>query len=99
MLTRRILPMLIGVLVIVGTAWHFAEKSSAAGALTPQDYADIQQLYSRYYHTIDAGNPEGWADTFTTDGVFNGNTRGRDALMAMIKRGGTSRPLRHVHSN
>src|SRR5262249_44569551 len=93
------LPVLIFSLVLVGIAWRYTGKTSAAATLTPQDMADIQQLYSRYYHTIDAGNSEGWADTFTPDGVFNGNTRGRDGLMAMIKRGDTTRPLRHWHSN
>jgi hypothetical protein len=99
MFSRKSLPVLVFLVVLVGLAWRLAEKSAAAGTLTPQDYAEIQQLYSRYYHTIDAGNPEGWADTFTADGVFNGNTRGREALMGMIRRGGTNKPLRHWHSN
>jgi SnoaL-like domain len=99
MLTRKILPVLIFSVVLGGVAWRYTEKSSAASTLTPQDYADIQQLYSRYYHTIDAGASEAWADTFTSDGVFNGNTRGRDALIASNRRGGATRPLRHWHSN
>jgi hypothetical protein len=99
MLMRKMLPVLMLSLVLTGMAWRYAPHSSAAGTLTPQDYADIQQVYARYYHTIDAGNSEAWADTFTSDGVFNTTTRGRDALIASNRRGGSNRPLRHWHSN
>lgn len=99
MFTRKTLLILLCSVVAIGLAWPYAERSSAAGSLTQQDYLDIQQLYSRYYQTIDAGASEAWADTFTADGVFNTNTRGRDALIASNRRGGSTRPLRHWHSN
>lgn len=99
MTTRKILALAVFFVVLLGLAVGFGRKSSAAGSLTGQDYLDIQQLYARYYHTIDAGDSEGWANTFTSDGVFNTNTRGHDALVESNKRGGTSRPLRHWHSN
>lgn len=54
------------------------------GTLTSQDHDEIRQLYARYAHTIDTGDAEGWADTFTADGVF-GNAHGRDALVAFVE--------------
>ena len=97
--TRKMLPILVFSIVLAGIAWGFAQKSTAAGTLTTQDYADIQQLYARYYHTIDAGQGEAWANTFTADGVFNGNTRGHDALAASRRGSLKDHPLRHWHSN
>jgi len=34
------------------------------------DYEDIRQLLGRYNLAIDLGDAEGWASTFTPDGVF-----------------------------
>jgi len=96
---RKTLTNVVSFVVVVGLAAGYARGSSAAGSLTVQDYLDIQQLYARYYQTIDAGDSEGWANTFTSDGVFNTNTRGHDALLESNRRGGTNRPLRHWHSN
>jgi len=52
--------------------------------------------------TIDSGDAEGWANTFTPDGVFNNNTRGHGALVQFVhdwrdKRNGADR--RHWNSN
>src|SRR5690349_2229847 len=81
----------------VGLAQNGAKKS-----LATQDYIDIQQLYARYNTAIDTGDAEGWASTFTPDGVFNNNTRGHDALVQFVhdwrdKRNGANR--RHWNSN
>jgi hypothetical protein len=94
-----VLALNVFVVVLVGLAFGLGRRSSAAGSLTVQDYLEIQQLYSLYYQTIDAGDSEAWANTFTSDGVFNTNTRGHDALVESNRRGGTNRPLRHWHSN
>ena len=51
------------------------------GTFTAQDYIEIQQLYAKYAQTLDLGDAEGWADTFTADGVF-GETVGHEALKA-----------------
>lgn len=69
--------MALGALALVASAAH-AEPMSA------QDYFEIQQLYAKYNHAIDSGNAEAYADTFTPDGVFNGNA-GREALIKFIK--------------
>ena len=98
MLTRKTLSAL---LVLVTAGWIYTafgiKTTSAAGTLTTQDYIDIEQNYAKYYHTIDAGDPEGWADTFTDDGNFNG-TIGRVALMESRRRAGPAK-TRHVVSN
>lgn len=56
----------------------------AADALSAQDYFEIQQLYARYNAAIDSGDAEGYASTFTPDGVFNG-MGGHDALVGFVK--------------
>jgi hypothetical protein len=98
MTMRKLTSVLLFSIVLGTLAWSFTRNGSAAGTLTPQDYVEIQQLYSQYYLTIDAGDSEAWADTFTADGVFN-NVRGHDALVESNRRGGTNKPLRHLHSN
>lgn len=77
-----------------------APMLAAAEPLSPQDHAEIQQLYAKYNHAIDSGNAEEWAATFTADGVFNNRFTGREALIGFVnnwKVNGTSR--RHWNSN
>jgi hypothetical protein len=62
----------------------FAGNCMAASGLSAQDYAEIQQLYARYNIAIDGGDAEGWAATFTPDGVFN-TFNGHDALVNFVK--------------
>ena len=57
---------------------------SGVRTLTSQDHDEIRQLYARYAHTIDTGNAEGWAETFTADGVF-ANAHGRAALVQFVR--------------
>ena len=40
--------------------------------LTVADKLTIHELIARYNVAIDTGDAEGWARTFTTDGVFDG---------------------------
>ncbi len=63
---------------------------------------EIQELYARYAWTIDSGDAEGWANTFTADGVFNNSSRGHDALVQFVhdwraNRKGADR--RHWYTN
>jgi hypothetical protein len=61
----------------------------------------ISQLYAMYNYTIDNCDGEGWADTFTADGVFRDPSWcaiGRDQLIQVVgtdKRIG--RDLEHFH--
>jgi hypothetical protein len=78
-----------------------ASQFAAAQTLSTADYIEIEQLYAKYNHAIDSGNANGWADTFTPDGVFRNTTTGRDALVKFVEnfakssRGG----FRHWNSN
>ena len=71
-----LLSIVVSGLGLLATAAH-------AEPMTAQDYFEIQQLYARYNHAIDSGNGAAYADTFTPDGVFNGNA-GRDALVKFV---------------
>ena len=76
-MTKRILAIAAAAAMLVGASW-------AADTLSAQDYFEIQQLYARYNIAIDSGDAEGWAATFTPDGVFN-TFSGHDALVGFIK--------------
>ena len=104
MRTRSIVGMVAAAMIVaaVGTRLIHAQQGGAKATLTTQDYIDIQQLYARYNLAIDTGDAEGWASTFTPDGVFNNSTRGHDALVQFIhnwrdKLNGANR--RHWNTN
>jgi len=102
MAKRRTLAVAIAIAVAILTAGLVWAQQAKAGALATQDYVDIAQLYARYNTAIDTGDADGWAATFTPDGVFNGTTRGHEALVQFVhdwrdKRNGANR--RHWNSN
>ena len=47
-----------------------AQVSYTPGALTDQDKADIQRLWSEYQRTLFACNGDGYADLFATPGGY-----------------------------
>jgi hypothetical protein len=61
---------LVGAGVAIG--WMSAPGGAAAadGALTAQDYAEIEQLYARYNQGVDLRNAEMWLSVFAEDGIF-----------------------------
>ncbi len=69
---------LVGLAVCFGGALLSAQKP--AGKLTTDDLVEIQQLYTKYNWALDSGDSEGYAATFTADGVFNNNV-GHDAIV------------------
>lgn len=94
---KRALAIALSTLVASGLSVAFAQQHK----LTADDYIEIQQLYARYNNAIDSGDGEGYAATFTPDGVFN-NFNGHDALVGFIKNwrekmGGANR--RHWNTN
>ena len=97
MMIRRVL-VLATVFVVTGTAWMGAQK--AAGALTAQDFVDIQQLYAKYNWALDSGDAEGYASTFTPDGVFNNNV-GHDAIVKFANtfHAGMGSHVKHWNTN
>src|SRR5436190_3233780 len=101
MMHSRVLALVLGFAVIVFGV-TVVRGQQGGGKLTTQDYVDIQQLYARYNLAIDTGDGEGWAGTFTADGVFNSSNKGHDGLVQFIKdwrekRDGANR--RHLNSN
>jgi hypothetical protein len=82
------------------------QKMSKKPTLTPQDYAEIQMLYSRYDHGFDSAADQGrmFAGCFTPDGglvLQGGRTiEGQEALAKMAARDG-SKPynIRHIGVN
>lgn len=102
MRNRSVFVAVVAAIVVASGGLILAQLRAPKGALSTQDYVEIQQLYARYAMTIDAGNADGWANTFTSDGVFNNNARGHAALVQFVhdwrdKRSGASR--RHWNSN
>ena len=51
-----------------GVALIAAEQSSPA--LSWEDHVEIQALYATYTHSLDSGDAEAWAETFTPDGAL-----------------------------
>ena len=69
---------LVGLALCLGGAGLAAQKT--AGKLTSDDLVEIQQLYAKYNWSLDSGDAEAYASTFTPDGVFNNNV-GHDAIV------------------
>ena len=84
---------LVAALALVGAGlaigWMSApgNAAAAAGTLTAQDYAEIEQLYWRYNHGGDFRDSELWLSAFADDAVFTvvgqRTLRGMDELKAM----------------
>ena len=79
---------LVGVGAGLGYVSAQGTGSASSGALTAQDYADIQQLYWRYNHGADFGDAELSASAFTDDAVFKiragQEAVGRDEIVAFM---------------
>jgi hypothetical protein len=90
---------LLGLVLAAATAGVYAQKAAGA-ALTAQDFVEIQQLYAKYNWTLDAGDAEGYASTFTSDGAFNNNV-GHDAIVKFAEtfHGGMGAHVRHWNTN
>ena len=97
MVSRKVLALL-GIVLVSGATLAYAQKAGAA--LTAQDFVEIQQLYAKYNWTLDAGDAEGYASTFTPDGVFNNNV-GHDAIVKFAEtfHGGMGARVRHWNTN
>ena len=99
--------LVFGIALVVLAGVQAQQRSSnTSGTLTGQDYAEIQQLYTRYAHAYDLCVDQGmaWARVFTPDGVFLAGGRtyeGRQKLAEFAKcpEGMTRRPTQHWLSN
>ena len=95
---NRNMLIMLAVAVLGSTGWSYAQ--GAAPTLTAADLTEIDQLYARYNWAIDAGDAEGYAATFTADGVFNANV-GHDAIVkfATTFHAGLGARVRHWNTN
>ena len=87
MRTRNLLVAiaLVGVGVAIGWISAPGNSAAAAGTLTGQDYAEIEQLYWRYNHGSDFRDGDLFVSAFADDAVFNVGQRtisGREELTA-----------------
>jgi len=73
---------------------------SGAGKLTSDDLVEIQQLYATYNWALDSGDSQGYAATFTPDGVFNNNV-GHDAIVKFADtfHAGVGSHVKHWNTN
>ena len=83
MLTRP--GLALAAAVTLTGAWLVAPTSPA---LSAEDMIEVQSLYTQYNWSLDTGDAEAWAATFTLDGVFTiadqgaaGINAGREALL------------------
>ena len=63
-------------MAVAGVGWGYAQQQKAAAMFTPQDYNEIQSCTPTYSQTLDKGQGDLFAATFTPDGEF---TSGRPA--------------------
>jgi hypothetical protein len=89
---------LVGLALCLGAAGLAAQK--AGGKLTSDDLVEIQQLYAKYNWSLDSGDAEAYASTFTPDGVFNNNV-GHDAIVKFANtfHAGVGSHLKHWNTN
>ena len=84
--------------IVCSSGWMYAQGQQ--GTLKADDFVEIQQLYAKYNWAIDAGDSEGYASTFTPDGVFNSNV-GHDAIVKFADgfHAGIGARVRHWNTN
>jgi len=67
---------------------------------TTEDRDEILQLLYRYNHAIDSGDAEGWADTWTDDGVFEiGGAQPITGRAGLVEFAKSVSGLRHMALN
>ena len=63
-------------LAVLNTAWLYAQQRKLPSMLSPEDYLEIQQLYSYYARDVDSGTMRDASWMYTDDGVWDlGATR------------------------
>ena len=82
--------VIAGLVLSVAMSAVVSAQEKGGATLTPQDYAEIRELYSRFAWGIDTGADNGmaYARTFTPDGEFrygNNTFVGREKLAELIR--------------
>ena len=92
-------------LAVMNTVWLYGQQSRLPGMLAPEDYLEIQQLYSYYARDVDSGTQRDASWMYTDDGVWDlGGTRfvGKAALeefYANVPPGMARNGVRHFSTN
>ena len=92
-------------LAVMNTVWLYGQQSRLPSMLSPEDYLEIQQLYSYYARDVDSGTRRDASWMYTDDGVWDlGGTRfvGREALQEFyesVPPGMTRNGVRHFSTN
>ena len=92
-------------LAAMNTVWLHGQQSRLPSMLPPEDYLEIQQLYSYYARDVDSGTQRSASWMYTDDGVWDvGGTRivGREALDDFYRDtppGMTRNGVRHFSTN
>src|SRR5262245_18220205 len=89
--------LVLALAVAGATVWLAAQTG---GTLTADDLVEIQQLYAKYNWSLDNGDAEAYAATFTPDGMFNNNV-GHDAIVKFAEgfHAGMGAQLKHWNTN
>ena len=66
---------------------------------TSEDRDEILQLLYRYNHAIDSGDAEGWADTWTDDGVFDTGGPPITGRAGLVEFAAGVHGIRHIAAN
>ncbi|HEV3141787.1 MAG TPA: nuclear transport factor 2 family protein, partial [Vicinamibacterales bacterium] len=85
-------------LALVGATVSLSAQTG--GKLTTADLIEIQALYAKYNWSLDSGDAEAYASTFTPDGTFNNNV-GHDAILKFANtfHAGLGSHVKHWNTN
>ena len=92
-------------LAVLNTAWLYAQQRKLPSMLSPEDYLEIQQLYSYYARDVDSGTMRDASWMYTEDGVWNVENQkfvGTEALKKFYMStppGMTRNGVRHFSTN
>src|SRR5262249_10189153 len=94
------LMVVLGVVATVGATAAVSAQGGAAKSFSAQDFVDIQALYAKYNWSLDSGDADAYAATFTPDGVFNNNV-GHDAIVKFANtfHSGMGAHVKHWNTN
>ena len=101
----KVLSIVALAIAVLNTAWLYGQQSRLPSMLEPEDYLEIQQLYSYYARDVDSGTQRDASWMYTDDGVWDvGGTKivGKAALQAwyaVTPPGMTRNGVRHFSTN
>ena len=96
--------VIVGLTVGVAMSAVVSAQGQGGATLTPQDYAEIRELYSRFVWSIDTGSDNGmaYARTFAPNGEFrygNNSVVGHEKLAELNRNTNSGGQPRHYTTN